>query len=209
MNVWLDEQAINVKKPTLAAALDAAREAAQTAGRVIIEAEWDHQRIPDDLLETPPDTLSDKKDLHFTSADPLALVSTTMFEIADVVQHLAARQTETAEALQSGNMPAAFESLGEVVAVWETVRRAVQEGPALVGKSVAELNVKDDHAKAVSLAAMIGGLTDDLTQVRSALASEDWSTLADLLHGEMDCQSRKWFAILKDLGEQMKPTAGA
>lgn len=204
MKLWLDDRELVVQSDDLETALKAAREAAQQAGRVIIEAEWDGQSIPDAMLENPPKSPSGKGEIRFTSANPRALVSTTLHEISDVLGKLGALQQETAEGLQSGRMDEAFEALGEVFSTWETVRRAVEEGPALLGISVATLSAPAAVGEApAGMATHIGALTDLLGDTRSALQNEDWSTLADLLSDELRVQAERWAVILRSLAEQI------
>ncbi|MBL0870953.1 MAG: hypothetical protein IBJ18_10300 [Phycisphaerales bacterium] len=204
MKLWLDDREITVPTDDLDTALKAARDAAQQAGRVIIEAEWDGQSIPDSMLENPPKTPSGKGEIRFTSANPRALVSTTLHEISDVLSKLGILQQETADSLQAGRMDEAFEALGEVFSTWETVRRAVEEGPALLGISVSELNAPATPAgPSEPLVTHIGALTDLLGDTRSALQNEDWSTLADLLADELRVQADRWGVILRSLAEQI------
>lgn len=207
MNIWLDDQQIPATAPTLAAALDAARNAAHAAGRVIIEADWDGQIIPDDLLESPSSEPISAKDLRFVTADPRALVSTTMHEMADVVEQALHVQQETADALRSGRMEEAFANLSETIAVWDTVRRAVQEGPTLVGVGITSITIPAAGAggERESVVSHIGRLSDLMSDVKSALQNEDWSTLGDLLADDMDVQGKRWIGILRSLAVELGP----
>ncbi|MBX9735813.1 MAG: hypothetical protein K2X32_02715 [Phycisphaerales bacterium] len=207
MKLYLDDVLLICPTDTLESALDVARNAAQSTGRVIIEAEWDGVPIPDNVLEAADASPVSQSEVRFRSTDPRALVATTMHEMADVLQRGLEVQLETADALQSGQMEVAFSNLTEVLEMWQGVRRSVEDGAALMGARVDTLITTTPEGTSEMVMAHVGRLNDLLTDVRTAVASEDWATLADLLsaQSEMDVQARRWIGILRQLGQQFAP----
>ncbi len=204
MKLYLDDVLLPCPIDTLEGALDVARQAAQQTGRVIIEAEWDGEPIPDATLEAADASPLGKNEVRFRSTDPRALVSTAMHEMADVLERGIEVQRQTAEALQSGQMEAAFGNLTEVLDMWQGVRRSVEDGAALLGVRVETLVINAEGGTSEIVMGHVGRLSDLLNDVRTGVAGEDWSSLADLMSegGEMDVQARRWIGILKQLGEQ-------
>jgi len=204
MKLYLDDVLLPCPIDTLEGALDVARQAAQQTGRVIIEAEWDGEPISDATLETADASPLSKHEVRFRSTDPRALVSTAMHEMADVLQRGLEVQRQTAEALQSGQMELAFGNLTEVLDMWQGVRRSVEDGAALLGLRVETLVFNGEDGTSEIVMGHVGRLSDLLTDIRTGVAGEDWSSLADLMSegGEMDVQARRWVGILKQLGEQ-------
>ncbi|CAN5689930.1 hypothetical protein BH11PLA1_BH11PLA1_02690 [soil metagenome] len=204
MTIWLDDQRLAATPDaSLASALAAARAAAQQTGRVIIEATWDGELISDDILADPPKTPLAQRELRFATADPRALVSATMHELGDVVQRLDLLQQEAADSLRAGDMTSALSGLSEAIEVWDTLRRAVQEGPALLGVALNDLTVRDPAGTPISLTAAIGGLSDVMNDLKAALENQDWAALGDLLDGEMNAQAKRFVGILRDLAGQL------
>jgi hypothetical protein len=202
----LDGRELTIEEPTLASALEAARAAALQAGRVIIEVELDGRPVPEEQLSRPGTAPMPNSEVRFMTAEPRALVRTTMLEIADIMPRLREEQQRAAEHLQRGQMSEAFDSLKEVLGVWDAVRRAVDEGPALlnipleqilVSKTGVPLNERGGQAELVI--GHIGRLSDVLSDVKASLESQDWSTLSDLLSGELDEAGARWEQILRDM----------
>lgn len=206
MRVMLDGQPVPVGEPTLRAALDAARDAAGALGRVIVEAKVDGRAVPDELLESPTDESISGAELVFVTAEPRALVRTTLLEIADVLGRVGDVQTRAAVAFQRGDREEALGHLSDVLGVWDTVRRAVQEGPALLGIPLEQFLVSKGTAapgerdsRAEHILGHIGALSDLLSAVKRSIQGQDWSSLADLLETELAGAAERWQQILKDM----------
>lgn len=202
----LDGRDLTIDEPTLASALEAARAAALQAGRVIIEVELDGRPVPEDQLSTPGTSPMPNSEVRFMTAEPRALVRTTMLEIADIMPRLREEQQRAAEHLQRGQMQEAFDSLKEVLGVWDAVRRAVDEGPALLNIPLEQILVSkqgvpsnDRSEQAELVIGHVGRLSDVLSDVKTSLESQDWATLSDLLSGELDEAGARWEQILKDM----------
>jgi hypothetical protein len=78
MQVLLDGESLRIDRPTLAAAMKSASDAARVRGRIIIEMKADGQRIPDELLARASEELTTVKVLSFASAEPRGLVSQSL-----------------------------------------------------------------------------------------------------------------------------------
>ncbi len=197
MRVYVDEQVVPVARPTLAAALAAGRDAASVRQRVIVEAKLDGVAIADADLHEPPETALEDADVRFVTAEPRALVRTSLLDTREALEEAVKIQAFAAEALQAGKLAEGLELIGSALAVWDAVRRVSEQGPAL-------LNVEFDRVVVAGrpLADRAIELAGCLEQVKSALSAQDWSLLADLLEGELSDAARAWRAVLADLAEQ-------
>lgn len=202
MKVFLDQSELALERPSMASALVAARDAAQQAGRVIIEVKLDGLPVADAQLEDPSEQPLSAGRLDFVTTDPRALVRTTLLDVADALALTRDQQLKAAEALQAGEFKDAFAQLNEVVNIWSHVRRVISEGPALLGLSVDQI---DENRGGTDLSQGVDRLNTALTELRTSLQSQDWSTLADLLSGELDDLAARWDTLLRTTADQFAP----
>ncbi|MFN0011289.1 MAG: hypothetical protein ACKVS8_06550 [Phycisphaerales bacterium] len=197
MRVYVDEQVVPIARPTLAAALAAGRDAASLRQRVIVEAKLDGVAIADADLHEPSDTPLEDGDVRFVTAEPRALVRTSLMDTREALEEVLKIQALAAEALHGGKLAEGLELIGSSLAVWDAVRRVSEQGPALLNVAFDSVSVagRPLRARATELAGC-------LEQVKSALSAQDWSLLADLLEGELSDAARAWRTVLADLAEQ-------
>src|SRR5690606_14530066 len=135
------------------------------------------------------------------SAEPKALVRTVLLDVSDALTATRDTQRQAADHLQVGETGQALAELGDAVRTWETVRRAVEEGCALMNISTAT----DCTIKAGGIdGALVDELAANLTAVKKALAGQDWPVLADLLAFDLDEQVDRWQEELNRLAETIK-----
>lgn len=209
MRVFLDDRPLSVPRPTLAAAMAAGRSAAEQKHRVIVEAKLNGVAVHDDQLENPPDTDLGDGELRFLTADPSALVATTMHEIADALDAARGTQEAAARAFQRGELSDAFAQLSGALGVWDAVRQGVEQGPALLGRKLSDLRVQTEpDGTPESVEMHLGELAARLGGLRTALQAQDWSTIADELEGEFVPAARRWSGILRELARQCSVGGG-
>jgi hypothetical protein len=205
MRVFLDEQPIQVDQPTLAAALSAGRAAADARSRVIVEVKLDGRPVSGPELDEPSQAPQPGSEVRLLTAEPRALVRTTLLDVADLLPQAREMQGQAARKFQAGQFQEAFADLTEALSVWDTVRQVVEQGPSLLGLSVMDLKLGGE-----SMVTRVEGLSVRLGAVRSALTSQDWSTLADCLEGDLDAAAEDWATLLRALADQIsqRPAPG-
>lgn len=208
MRVLVDAREVSASGSTLADALLAGRDEAAARGRVVIEAKVNGEPIPDAELESPPPGDLADAVVSFLTADPRALVREAMLQVAETLAALTQQQSQAAAAFQRGAFEDAFGLLSDVVSTWDAVRRAVTQGPALLGLEATGLTVRGP-AGDEPLARHAERLSLDLTRLREALAAQDWSTLADVLEGELADQVAAWEGIARVLANDLGRSADA
>ncbi len=192
MNVFIDDQPLPVPRPTLAAAVQAARAAAEARGRLVVEATLDGVTIEDSVLEAPDDTPHPPNPgcvVRFATADPAELVAAALRGAAEGLERAASLQREAAERIGAGELTEAVGKLGEITSIWQRAGLVVQQGTALLEPKLAEDLRGATAGKLTELAA-------PLSAMKRALSIEDWSGLADVLEGDLAEAAEDWQSIL-------------
>ncbi|MEX2217235.1 MAG: hypothetical protein WD749_00620 [Phycisphaerales bacterium] len=200
MNAYLDGKPLTLPQPgTMAGALRAALADAERRGRVIVEVQIDGAKAPDSLLEEPPEEAVGSE-VRLLSVEPVALVRTTLMDAADALESARERQGRSAELIHAGKVEDALRPLSEAIETWQTVRDAVEKSAAMLNLRLSELK-----AGTPGMEALVESLSGRLSEVRRALAGEDWSALADVLAYDMGDQADRWKSALIAAAEGLRP----
>ena len=204
MQVLLDGRPIAASGNTLADALDAGRHAATALRRVIIEVVADGQPAPDAHLSNPPVDDPYAETIEMRSASPVDLVRTTLHESADALDEAKKQQVIASELILEAKTAEAMEKLGEALALWSAIQRAVTDSCVLFTSP--ELAGAMDAGPSVD-ASLITELATDLNRVHGALARRDWSELSDLLAFELEEQAQKWSKAIREMADGLTATS--
>jgi hypothetical protein len=200
MEAFLDDQVLPVSRPTLAGVLDAARERAHAAGRVVIEVKRNGLPVDSHELDEPPESPEPSATFRLLSADAHALVRTTFMDVADMLPPAREALTRSAINLQTGKVQEACAELSDALEAFDTVRGVIQQGPALLGCGADELL----SGGGASVTERLGVLSGHLESVRTALMAQDWAGLADLLEGELAEDAGEWGRVLGMMAEGVR-----
>ncbi len=206
MRVFLDNAPLAADSPSLAAALDVGRHAAEASGRVIVEAKLNGRSLTEHELGEPSSDPAEAGEMRLVSAEPRALVSGSMREVAAAIEDLRVSQGEAAHKLHIGETEAAFAQLADAVAVWDSLRRVMDDGPRLLGMDVRPLAAPGGvqaAGAAATVESAIGDLARSLASLQEAIRGQDWSTVADVLEGELADEADRWRTILGVLAEHI------
>lgn len=200
MRVFLDDAELTVPEPTLTAVLAAGSAASEARGRIVVEVWADGEPAPDEDLAQPPDRAPYAGEVRLITAEPRALVRSVLFDVADALEATRDTQRRAADLIQVGETGKGLHELGEALRSWDTVRRAVEEGAALLGMSV-----NSDESSAID-GSLVEELGRTLTSVKQALSREDWALLSDLLMYDLEEQAQRWETELRRLAERITLT---
>lgn len=200
MRAFLDDTSISIPGGpggSVAGAIAAARAAANANGRVIVDVLVDGERLDEEALESPSTLPAGDIELKCVSANPRQLVAESFADVARAVNDARPVQREAAEALQTGKLDAAFENIAAVLEVWDAVHRVTEQGPALLGVPLSSFGAASDTAGGSrSVESELAALSATLNQVKDAVGTQDWSTLADLFTHELDESAQRWSRLL-------------
>jgi hypothetical protein len=209
MKLFLDGRELTPDSPDLAGAVAAACRAAEMTGRIVVEAELDGEPLAGEMLADPASAGRTGAEVRLTSADPRSLVLTTLLDVADALEGAREGQREAAEKIQSGQLDAAMERLGQALGVWEQARQVVVHGCDLLGISPhTAVKAAGDRAAGVTIAQQADILAGHLGEVKRCVEVRDWTGLADALLYDMDVQSQRWREMLTGLGDMVRGTRG-
>ncbi len=200
MKVFLDEQQIEVERPSLRAAMSAAIGLANGEGRVVIEVYADGEPLPSHLLDEPSDEPLSYAELRFASAIPSVMVQQILLDAADALDRVREDQESASAQIQAGQLSDARRSLEQVVSLWQLVVLAIQRGGALLDRDLTAIEAGDPPRP---IADRIGTLRTDLEGLAAALGDEDWSALSDSLEDDMGAQVDDWQDALKIMADEV------
>lgn len=203
MRVFLDDQPLTVVPPTIANALDVARDRAEAARRIVIEAQADGRPLEGQLLDHPPADNAGFAELRFISAPTGAFVSETLREAADLLPGAVEDQRAATEALQRGDHPAAAAALQTALTAWSTARDVVEKSGILLGLDPARLEFLHDGAP-LRGDRVIEDLRACLEQVRTAITDADWTRVADTLGYDLADIAPPWRAFMIALADHAR-----
>lgn len=195
MRAFLDDAPIQADRPTLAAALASGVELAEAAGRIIVEVKLDGRDVPGDALERPSDDDVGNAEVRLVSADPRELASQALVDAVEQLDRTRKRQAECAECMQGGKLGDAMSLLSDCLGDWDTVRGVVQSVAQLLPVAPPGIERTAD------------GLARRLEELKSALAGQDWATLADLLTYDLDEQAASWTRLIVEMREGVERQA--
>lgn len=196
MKVFLDNEPLAVSPATVRAAIERAREAADAAGRLIVEVRGDGSPLGEGVLDDPPDSDHGLGELRMLSAAPGPFVRETLLETVGVLDQARAEQSLAAELIQGGKLGEALEPLGRVLELWGVVRDVVERSCALLGIDAGGVLVPEHDTTG---AACIAELMARLTSLKLAIAQQDWGGVSDELAYEMDALAVRWRSLVGEL----------
>lgn len=204
MHVLLDGEEIKVERPTIAAALEAAKREAERRKRVVIEASMDGSPIADAWLESPPTEPRPGAEVRFVSADPLSLVRVTFLEIAEELRSAISHQEAAAAAVQTGRLDEAMPRVSAALGVWQNVREGVLNGASLLGMDLGVMQAPATAGQAgQTVGEHIDGLAKALTELKRAIGAADWPGVADVLAYDLGDQAKRWQVVMNALADEV------
>ncbi len=202
MQVLLDDQPVPIDRPTLAAALRAAQDAARVRGRIIVEAYADGTQVSDELLSSPSDEPVNIRQLAMRSAEPRALVSFTLTDAADALVHVADDHDKVGRDIQAGRTQQALGKLGESIATWQAVCDILNKGATLLKLDLDSVTLDDGDP--TPLSGRFSAMLERLASIRTALESQDFSALSDILLYDMAPLARQWSVTMKTIAAMVR-----
>lgn len=151
--------------------------------------------LTDTTLETRLSaTVSRDDQIDLESGERCEVVQAALRDAAREIGEAAEDHRALADAINGGRTVEAFESLRELVAVWQGCQRAVVEGGALLGRDLTAC----EYAGRV-VREFIRELAEKLRALRDVLDARDTVSLADLAYYELPPLCETWQGLLQAL----------
>lgn len=203
MQVLLDGLLLPGDFRTVASAVDAARSAAESAGRIIIEAKGDGRLLSTTELDEVLKGDSTFGQVDFRSADPILLVTNSLQDAAEGLGQLRAVHAAAASAFQRGENEAGLAQLRSALQTWQVVRDLAEQTCQLMGLNPSSIVVSGVHGE-IPFDHAVTLMVTRLKEVQTALSTQDWSALADTVGYDMDALAEVWIALLTGMSELLK-----
>lgn len=190
MRLYLDDALLTGDSPqNLSDALELARPKAAAKGRIIVEVWTDGERVLDaELSRLAGKESMDAGELRLVTEDPRAVVRQALEDTASSLEAMRDVHLQASDLIQSGKPEEAVELVGRIAAVWDGVRRTLDEGGRLLG-------VRFEEMEGAALA--IGSLTERLGGMARAIDRRDWVSLADDLAESLPDEATRWAGMLR------------
>ncbi len=204
MQVLLDDGLLMGIFSDVAAALEAGRVKAEEQGRVIIDVILDGEVVSEEDLSRMcvGESQATPETVQLNTADPIELTRTVLEQAEEALGQAVQLQAKVGEMLQSGEVSDAMGYLTAPMELWGQVYQAVVQCALLLGVDLAEVKAGGEPADQI-----VGGLAEQLRQVRDALVSEDQVALADEFSYELADTADRWETLIQVMREHVAAAA--
>lgn len=197
MRLVIDGRVIEGEMAGVAAALRAAREQSEEDGRLVIEVLADGAPASH-LLDDPPEGDAGHAELGVVTADRGLFLRETLLDAKEALAGTREDQKTAAGMIDRGELAGAVGSLGLILEGWQGVQTVVGQASIIAGVGLETL-----ETAGVTADAAIRGLAADLVTLRDAVGGEDWSSLSDVLSGDLDTRAGQWSGLIDALVERV------
>lgn len=203
MQVFLDEQAIELPGPNLGSLLDAARrrlaDAEGASQRVVVEVAVDGHKLGEDqIAERAEEDLGDLE-VRLVTADPKQLAIDTLEQVRGRLGEAQEMQQEAADLLQQDQTQPALLKVGESIEAWLQVQQAVLQSTVLLGIDLDKLEIDGQPAHALTTTAL-----ERLEDVKVFIQANDTVALADALQYEWPETTSQWHRLIDEVIKAIK-----
>lgn len=198
MRVYIDETELE-SNASIAEALDAARDHAESTGRLIVDIHADGEAINDELLDNPPSDNAGISELRLTTTDPVAFLMETFASARESLALVREDQSTAADLLRTGELEPAVESLNAILTGWQAVGDVVAQSAEL-----AEIDLNTFEFGGTNASTTIEKLSETLFEIRTNLTHQDWSALGDAIEYDLDELANQWDTLLGALAQRVQ-----
>jgi hypothetical protein len=206
MRLLLDDTPVELERPTLACALETGIERARAAGRVIIEVKLDGEPVSGEDLASPSEQEMRGAEVRLLTAEPVALVRTTLMEASDTLGDAIALQRSAAAAIHAGRTPDALDAMTQALEIWHTIQQVVQKTTEMLEVAPDNLTLEGpaEGGGRVSMGSRITELGAALLEARDAMQEGDLARLADALEYDLVEKAELWQGLLRAFADILR-----
>ena len=204
MPILLDQAPATISSNSTLAEAVAWAQAQVPAGRVITHLELDGEPLNGSAVNNSCPLGSRTLSIVTRSRNDLAL--TTIGKLAAMIEWLSPQHKDVARMLEQGNSATALARLGEILSAWQQIQGTYAGLAKLLGITMSELTVRDLGSRGGEI--VLNEFCNQLSEMHSALKTQDLVLLADILQYEMDGAVANWMALLEATLAIVEPCAG-
>ncbi len=203
MRILLDENPCEITAGTVGEAIAIAAEAAEKAGRLVVEVRVDGAMLTDEELQTAARLEDPAEEVHMLTTTMETLLRDTFLQASETLAAAEREQQAAAEAMQGGRAAEGMASLMQSLEGWSGIRDAVVQG-----LSLAEIPTEDVEFEGIRLADAIVDLQKRLGLLKDAMVAEDVSATCDCLLYELPASTTAWRTLLDGLHRRFDAASG-
>ncbi|MFG0285494.1 MAG: hypothetical protein ACF8R7_13840 [Phycisphaerales bacterium JB039] len=209
MRLLLDDTPVDLDRPTLACALETGIELASAAGRVIIEVKLNGEPVGGDELATPSEEHMPGAEVALRTAEPVALVRTTLMEASDALGDAVALQRRAAAEIHAGRNQVAFDAMTAALEIWQTIQQVIGQTTDLMSIAPDDLTLElpGPEGGRISMGSRITELGAALLEARDAMRDGDLTRLADALEYDLVEKAELWQGLLAAFADALRDGA--
>lgn len=161
---------------------------------------------PQRLAELKTQPVSDFTELNFVVRPANTFAAEGLITVCGHLDHSIALRSELVESLQQGNTRLAMQKLNDYIKFWSGLQSTLASACRIVNVDVESLEVVDEDQEA-TLVVMdhITSLSEQLSEVKSALESGDMVLLSDIIEYEFSDLTANWRNLLYKMALQFDP----
>ncbi|MDG2021827.1 MAG: hypothetical protein P8J59_07745 [Phycisphaerales bacterium] len=197
MRILLDENPCDIQANSIGEAIAAAADAAERAGRLVVEVRVDGAMFSEDDLQTGARLAEMAEEVQMLTTTLEELLRDTFLQAAEALADVDTVQRTAAEALQQSRTAEGMQSLMKSLETWAGIKDAVVQGLSLAEISPDQVAFED-----VRLPDAIVSLQDRLEKLKEAMVTEDISATCDCLLYDLPEATRDWRIILTGLADR-------
>jgi hypothetical protein len=191
MKLIIDDEAVTTEAGSMEAALEHARRHLATKGRIIVAVAMNGRMLFGEELVSQRDADVAGSELRIESADPSAMVLSTLGAMKKALHDLVEMQKDAARLLRAGNLQEGVQLLGEVFEIWKQTQDGVS-----VACEVAGFKLEEHLYDGRSVGVFVQHLLDEVEKLHNTLQKGDYNGVATLLEGDWAVLAGKWEAFV-------------
>ncbi len=194
MRLLVDDNAVALERPTLAAAIAAGAAHAERLGRIVVEIKADGVALAERDIEGAPDVPGTFKEVALATTSKAELGAGVLEAAATALSDLTAAQRFVADQILASKLEQAMDAMKEVLGVWQGVRDGTDQVCILLSTDLPTLGARAGMPEAAG--EIIPRTTATLGEVMRCVQARDWSALADVMEDELSGLARSWQDLL-------------
>lgn len=202
MRILMDDKVCSFPAGSVGAAVDAAAEAAEQAGRCVVDVEVDGVLWGESELASEGRRAESAQEVRLVTAVPAELLRETFTHATTALLEAEQLLRAAARSLQADQPKEGMDSLMQALSVWMNIQRAVVDGLQFGRIDTTTLRTSEGTFNETTQ-----DLNARLTALRDAMQAGDTVAVCDCLLYEFPTTTKRWAAMLAELARRCDAAA--
>ncbi|QQE11820.1 hypothetical protein JD969_20475 [Planctomycetota bacterium] len=195
MQVYMDDQTLELEVSTIGDAIEEASDLAGKFGRIVVDVKLNDEPMEGEVLEAVMSRIAADGDvLKMETADTVELAVEVLNQMRGQINEIQRIQQEAADLLQQDQASEALGLIGELTQCWLWVQQGVSQSSSLMGLRLDELKVGEESVEKYAAT-----LLKQLSELKELIINQDMVAMADVLAYEWPEVAAKWDELIVGL----------